>query len=289
VNLHRRRLSVAAVIVLTGLISQLAGMAGASASTSSPPADPQAVGSITLCAQNGQQITSGSLTTKPAVWRAIGATAAPKEYAKNGTATLLAFQPRPGVVPGEWSGEQLTGSGLYSNPGHPIATATVIDESLATYLRDYPLSAAGLIQLRIYLGAPNVPAYTLLYDATYLRVKNGSWTQLDPGPADCGTAGKSISDETLTLPKKDFKTKTAKDAADPSGSATANPSSGSSTPGPAANNGSSGGGGKTAQAGGASLASDSSSTSHASRNIAIVVAVALLVGLAATFARRRRS
>jgi hypothetical protein len=270
------------------LVAVLGGMSTlpAAAASAPPPPDSSAVAGITLCNRSGQQITSGSVMAQPLAWRAVDATAAPNGYGKGGTATLLAYQVRPGVPPGDWSGEQLTASARYSNPAHPTAAATPIDESLATFLGDYPLSATGLVQLRIYLGSPGQPPYALLYDASYLSVSNGSWTQLNPGSADCSSAGRSVSLETVNLPKKDL-TPTAKPKPrHTSGSSAASPGA---SGGPTASTSSNGNGSGGVGAAGLDNASASSTTSHTGRNLAIVIGIALLVAVSGGLALRRRT
>lgn len=276
----------AGVVLSAGLVSAVSFMAPAAAAAGAPPADSSAVGAITLCGQNGQQITSGSISAKPVVWRAVDTTAAPKGYGEGGTATLFAYQPRPQVPPGDWSGEQLTASARYTNPSHPMAAATVIDESLASYFGDYPLSPLGLIQLRIYLGSPKQPPYSILYDATYLRVSNGRWTQLSPGPADCSTSGSSVSVETLTLPKKDFKVK-------PTPGATQQPGAdGTAAPDPGATQ-SAGASAVSASnspdASGATSSAASSGPSHTGRNLGIVIALAVVIAAGGALTLRHRT
>ena len=90
-----------------------------------PYTDPDAVGSIGLCNQAGQQITSGSVTTKPFAWRAVSTQPAPAPYNNAGrTATLLAYQPLQDLPAGDWSGAQMTSSSSYTNPANPMAAAT---------------------------------------------------------------------------------------------------------------------------------------------------------------------
>jgi hypothetical protein len=250
-----------------------------------PPSDTSAVGGITLCDQNGQQVTSGSVDSAPVVWRAVDSTAAPKGYGEDGTATLYAFQPRVGVAPGDWSGEQLTASSRYSDPAHPMAAATSIDESLSAFLGDYPLSSLGVVELRMYLGAPDQPPYSILYDASYLQVTGDTWRQLDPGTASCSTSGNSVSLETVALPKKELH---------PSPTPSHQAGLGGSTPAPSGSSSSSaaaatGGNAPSSSASLADAADRSGGTSHESLSIAIVVVLALLVTTGGGFALRRRS
>jgi hypothetical protein len=284
---HLQRIGAVGLILFGGLVAFLPAAATSSATTVAVPADPATKGPLTLCGRNGQQVTAGTLAAAPVAWRTIDVTPAPMGYRTGGTATLYAFQPRPGVLAAEWSGEQLTGSAQFSDASHPMVAATPADESLSTYLGDYPLQTpAHLLQLRVYLGAPNSPAYSLTYDASYLQVSGTRWTQLKPGPDDCTSSGKSISDESLLLPKKDLKappthapgvtTGSAKPGAAPptKASASSRPASGVTTP---------------AQRNAAQSGSDASSTSDTGRNIIIVVCLVLLAGLGGGYALRRRS
>jgi hypothetical protein len=279
VKSHLRGMTTVVVMVSGALLLLPLATPTAAATSVTPPHDPATVGALTLCSPQGKQVRSGSLSAKPAIWRAVNSTAAPKGYANGGTATLYAFQPRPGVPPTEWSGEQLTASARYTFAAHPMAAATSIDESLATYLGDYPLmTSSKLIELRNYLAAPNAPALTTQYDATYLHVGNGTWTQLNPGPADCTTAGRAVSLETATLPRK---TVTVKSSARPGqpGSAHADRSSGNSVP--AASD-------ITGTPAADASATDASGTSDTARNLAIGACVVLLAA-GAIYGLRRRS
>lgn len=192
-------------MVATVLIGLVATPAWADAATSSrissgtPYQDANAVGGIGLCDASGHQITSGSITSVPFVWRAVSTAKPPSGYGVTGrTATLYAYQPRLQTPAGEWSGSQLTGSSRYSNPDVPIAAATQGDPSLASYLKAYPTLVDGLVQLRIYLSAPHLPADSLHYAATDIRVKGNTWTQVESVKVNC-TAGTSVSVETLLL------------------------------------------------------------------------------------------
>jgi len=254
----------------------------AASASSPPPTDPAAVGPLTFCSQSGAQVTSGALSTQPFTWRAIDTTPAPSGYGKNGTATLFGYQPRPGVAPGDWSGEEMTASARYSDPSHPMAAATAIDESLATFLNDYPLSSEGLVEVRVYLGSPGQPPYSVRYDAAYLHVSNGQWTQLSPGPDDCKTSGRSVSIETLTLPKKELRP-SKQPTPGSSAAASASVSSSASTS-PVANGASSSPG--TNLTGSTDPSSDSSRTG---RNVAILAALVVVAVLVGGLALRRRA
>ncbi len=173
--------------------------AGPAHADSVPYTDSKATGIIGLCNEDLKPITSGSLSSAPFVWLAVGSTAAKGQWAAAGhSATLYAYQPRPNVPAGEWSGEQLTASARYTNTAHPMAQATHADLSLADFVSTYPPKVDGLIELRLYLGGPNLPIYSG-YDATDIRVSGSSWSVVKGGTVDC-TAGTSVSIETVVLP-----------------------------------------------------------------------------------------
>ena len=142
----------------------------AEAATAVPYTDPNAVGYIGLCNQAGQQITSGSINTTPFAWRAVSTQPAQAPYNNAGrTATLYGYQPHQGLLPGEWSGEQLTSSARYSNPANPMAAATDGDDSLEDLVQDFPPRWDGFFQLRIYLSTADEQAYDLHYPALTSR------------------------------------------------------------------------------------------------------------------------
>jgi hypothetical protein len=260
-------------------------LAAASAAMAAPVPlpDAQAVGGITLCNQQGAQVTSGSLDAKPFIWRAVGSTGAPAGYRKGGTATLYAFQPRQGVDPSDWSGEQLTASSRYTQPAHPTAASTYADESLRTYLGDYPAMWHGYVQLRLFLGAPGEGPLTYTYDAADLQVTGGTWRLLNSGPADCTTSGRSVSVESLTLSHQQLahaKRTALKLASDTNGQPATTAGAQQSTATAASSQAS----------GTAALSADSGAgTSHSGRNAAVVAALAVMVAVGAALALRRRS
>lgn len=195
------RLTRACVLVLTALVVGILGLqlanSGAAAATSVPWTDPAAVGELTLCGAAGQPLTSGSVDVKPFVATAVGSSAAPTGYRGTGrTATLFAFQPIQHIDPSEWNGEDLTGSGKYSNPAFPIAPGTRLDLPLSQFLSDYPPVWDGLVQLRMFVGAPLEPGYTATYNAAVLKIKGNTWTMVQGGKASC-RSGTSVSDENI--------------------------------------------------------------------------------------------
>jgi hypothetical protein len=165
------------------------------AASSVPYVDNNAVGSIGLCDQHGNSLTKGNVNTKPFIWKAVDETAAKAPYnAAGATATLYAFQPRKGVDASEWNGAQLSGSSRYSTPDHPTASMTGLDRSLSAYLANFPAQWNGLLQLRIFLGAPNHSIYNQTYDATNIKVTGSTWTVVGGTKVPCA-AGSSVSIE----------------------------------------------------------------------------------------------
>ena len=201
------RRAVPAVVLCAAVILLSPGAASAATSGAAPVpySDPNSVGYIGLCNSAGQQITSGSTTTTPFVLHAVSSRAAVAPYnGKGRTASLYGFQPRQQLPPAAWSGEEMTAAGRYSNPAHPMTAATGRDDSLADLLADYPLSWDNLVQLRIYLGAPNEPIRSGSYPSVTLKVTGSTWKVVGPsGKVNCA-AGTSTSVETLLLPKSEL-------------------------------------------------------------------------------------
>jgi hypothetical protein len=190
-----RRPAVAAALVAVAVVG-IVWVRHGSGPFRPPYTDSAATGRVGLCDSHGKSMTSGSVTDKPFVWRAVGSTAASGLYAGAGrTATLYAFQPRQGVDPSGWSGQQLTASGQYTNVKHPMAQATSADIDLQDFLIAYPAKLSGLVQLRLYLGSPDQPPSTARYDATDIRVSGTKWNVVRGAHVTC-TDGSSVSLET---------------------------------------------------------------------------------------------
>jgi hypothetical protein len=195
------RLSQALVVAGLALAGSVALTAGVSATTSAAPyTDPDAVGSIGLCNQAGQQITSGSVTAQPFAWRAVSTQPAPSPYNNTGrTATLVAYQPQQGLPAGDWSGTQLTSSSRYSNPANPMAAATAADQTLQDIVAEYPPKWDGFLQLRIYLGTANEQAYDQHYPSLNIHVTGDTWQAVGGSTVNCAS-GTAESLESVLLP-----------------------------------------------------------------------------------------
>jgi hypothetical protein len=177
-------------------VLQFAG-AGPSSADTVPYKDPSAVGSITLCDTTGHALTSGRTDFAPFAWRAVGSLAAKAPYNGTGrTATLYAYQPIQNVDPANWFGQNLTGSARYTDPGHPMVASTPADPTLASYLVAYPTKWGGLVQLRMFVGAPNNPTYFSTYNAATIKVTGDTWTMIQGGGGSCA-AGTAVSDEMI--------------------------------------------------------------------------------------------
>jgi hypothetical protein len=173
----------------------LAIPAGSALATSLPYTDSAAQGAIGLCDKNGNNITHGSVYDKPFVWRAVGSTPAPLAVRGSGrNATLYAYQPRKGVDPGNWTGEEIGGTSAYSDPNIPIAQATDRDLALSDYLNDVPPQWDRLVELRLYYGAGDGQLVTGSYPAANIRVDGTRWTLVTGAKVDC-KAGSAISEE----------------------------------------------------------------------------------------------
>jgi hypothetical protein len=174
--------------------------AAQSGESNTPYQDPSAVGRIGLCDKSGHEITSGSVNAKPFASRAVSTAAATSPYGASGrTATLYAFQPRQDVAPGDWSGDQLTATSRYTNAAHPMAQATAKDESLSEYMAEFAPSWDGLLQLRMFLGAPGQATYSYNYPATTIKVTGDTWRVVDPVSVACDS-GSATSIESILLP-----------------------------------------------------------------------------------------
>lgn len=162
-----------------------------------PYTDPNQAGLLTLCNEKDQPITHGSITTAPFVWRAVSDVPTPRQYRVKGvTATLVAYQPRPYTPAGYWSGTDLTAASVYSNLAHPMVQETPIDVPLTQMTESFPPVWDHLIELRIYLGAPDRSPDVLQYAAADLVISGSTWTMVEGGTSGC-TSGTAVSREVL--------------------------------------------------------------------------------------------
>jgi hypothetical protein len=179
-----------AAIVSGGIAATVIAVWPAGAASAVPYSDPQASGSITLYDKAGKVVTSGNVHDKPFVWKAVSSRKAPAPYDKSGAkATLLAYQPREGAPAPQWSGDSLTASTAYSDLSKPTVQATATDFSLQDFLDEFPARWDGLIQLRIYFGAPDEPTLTSSYATTDIRISGDKWSVVRAGSTNANSSG----------------------------------------------------------------------------------------------------
>lgn len=199
---RRSRLAFAVLATVAALAAAPLASAGAAATNTGVPfTDPNAQGTLSICDKNGNAVTSGKITDVPFAWRVVSSSAAPKGYVgKFGKATLVVFQPRQNVNPGEWSGKQFTSSSWYTNPAHPMAQATYGDPALIDLVSIAPLWQ-GTLQLRLVYSNVNTVVHTRPYPAAVIRVTGSTWTLLTPNSTACNV-GSATADETQLVPKQ---------------------------------------------------------------------------------------
>jgi hypothetical protein len=161
-----------------------------------PYTDQYAHGSIGFCDKAGNNIAHGSVYDKPFAWRAVSSVSAPPTLSGPGRkATLYAYQPRKGVDPANWSGQQLGAASAYSSTTVPVAQQTDRDPALSDYLNNFPPQWDQLVELRIYFGALNTPVSASAYPAADIRIVGTAWTLLNGAKVDCNAGGTVISAE----------------------------------------------------------------------------------------------
>lgn len=185
-----------AVLACLPLVSFLT----AARADSVPYTDAHATGYVGLCDQNGNPVTHGSINDRPFVWLSVSSSPAALDFNVPGkTATLFGFQPVQGEDPGRWEGSQMTAGSWYTNGAHPMVAATSDAASLADVLGNYPTKWDGLVQLRIYVGAPGIGIHGQTYPATDIKVSGTNWTVVRGGIPDC-RAGYAVSVNTGPKP-----------------------------------------------------------------------------------------
>ncbi len=95
----------------------------------------------------------------------------------------------------------LTASARYDNAAHPKAQATDGDYTLEEFLDTFPAGWHGLVQLRLFIGAPGLPQLTRPYAATDIQVDGDSWKVVHGGSVPCkATNAISIEEIYHTVP-----------------------------------------------------------------------------------------
>jgi hypothetical protein len=185
-----RRLGGPAAVAVVVLGVAQGVFAGPSSAETVPYTDQSANGVLTFCDSNRQPITSGSIDAAPFVAFAIGSASAPKAYTGDGrTAALYAFQPVKGVDPTVWAGEGMTGYAKYTSPANPMAAGTRLDLKLSDFLRDAPPAWNNLVQIRMYVDAPDEGAYTNVYNAATVQITGKTWKLISPTRNRCRPSG----------------------------------------------------------------------------------------------------
>jgi hypothetical protein len=168
----------------------LTGLTGSAHAAATPPWEPDhsSVGSLTFYNSAGTKITGGSTSQPIAAFTEGGATV----RSGDNVATLFGYLPVKGQVPGQWSGEQLSGSTSYPNasaPGqlasasHPVVTGATADETVAQLVADYPNTDtstdgyAHAYQIRLLTSKPQEGISTT-YDSADILVTGSTWSVL---------------------------------------------------------------------------------------------------------------
>jgi hypothetical protein len=188
VSLHRRAAQILAVAAIAG--ASFLATSPAHADEALPFKDPNAVGLIGFCDANNKPVTSGHVRDVPFAVKAVSNTPAGKAYAVTGRkAALYATSPNKELDPSLWSPYQMTPSTFYSNAKHPMAAAGFGEPPLEYHITGAPPTLDNLVQLRMYLSAPNTTPYIQKYPTAVIRVEGDRWVMVtgDRSP-DC-TAG----------------------------------------------------------------------------------------------------
>jgi hypothetical protein len=176
-------LGAAVAVAASGGILLAAGSAQAA---TPPPWEPDhsSVGGLNFYDSSGHVVTSGS-TSNP-----ISAYAEGTATVRNGdnVATLFGYLPVSGETPGQWSGEQLSGSTAYPNASAPAplnsASLPVVsgkngDETVAELVADFPNTGSGayahLYQIRL-LTSKAQEGISTVYDSADISVTGSSWS-----------------------------------------------------------------------------------------------------------------
>lgn len=183
------RFACAAAVGALAALSIATVEAGPAAAGSRPIGDPDARGFIGLCDTHDHNVTGGRVGAKPFVWKAVGSVPPPRTFLGHGeNAVLNIYQPRPGVPPGDWSGDQLTAATFYYTPRAPSTQATLKDSPLSLIVKEFPPLVDGLYELRMYFGKSNVGLYSAKYPATFIRVEGDRWSVVSGGTVNCAAS-----------------------------------------------------------------------------------------------------
>lgn len=286
-----RRATAAALGVAAMLMAAFVALTAAhpAAGADVPYDDQSSAGYITFFDAANKPMTSGSIDARPFVRRAVASVAAASPYDGDGrTATLVAYQPRQGVEPADWSGDVLTISTPYADAQHPMAKAEAEDFSLSDYFLNLPPRWDGYIQLRMYYGVPGEPTLTTSYPSTDIKVSGGTWSVVRSGPPvdeanppapDPGAAGGGANGDQPGGASSGASSAGGGDGSSSAGNGSDSPSGAGTGASPA---------GQIAQNADASSTSGGSSAGMTTAIVLAVLAIAVIVFVAVLLVRRRR-
>jgi len=165
------------------------GAAGTASAAAAPPwePDPSSVGGLTFYDAAGHVITHGNVSDAPFAAYVQGSSTV---RAGDTVATLFGYLPKNGVAIGAWSGEAISSSPSYPNPGAPaplntsplpLVSLTGADgASLEFLVGDFPNTAtdayAGLYQLRLRTSAAGGQP-TTSYDSADILIQGSGASQ----------------------------------------------------------------------------------------------------------------
>ncbi|MBO9523931.1 MAG: Ig-like domain repeat protein [Nocardioidaceae bacterium] len=172
---------------------------------SGPGVDPNRVGTLSFYDAAGNQIFGGSLTSAPLASYVVSS--APVR-AGDDHATLYAYTPVPGQVPGTWSGTQLTAANAYPVAGAPAAVSATLpvvkgtsgDTKVTDHAAAFPNNSAtagyqGVYELRLRTSKADAnPVSTDSYAVADILVSGDTWQVV--------YGSKTTSATTATVPAK---------------------------------------------------------------------------------------
>lgn len=163
-----------------------------------PYDDPAATGLLTLCDSSGHVKTEGKVG-EPLASVVLGSSAAPTGYNTRGAvASLFAYQPREGIEPDEFSGLQLTGSSVFTDPVEPAVQVTEKSTTIGDFAVAFPAQLDGFVQLRLLLSAPNAGTQTSRYDSADLKIDGNTWHVVRGGKSNCSDAKTAVTTTTTS-------------------------------------------------------------------------------------------
>jgi len=162
--------------------------------TTVPYDDAQSAGLLTLCSADGKAVTGGKVDDLPFADVVLGETALPSDLDPTGAvATLFAYQPREGVATSEFSGNALTATAGFADPTRPAVRVEEDAWSIGDFVAAFPADFDGYLQLRLYLGTPEVGTLSdQPYDTADLRVDGADWELVRGGTASCADAESAL-------------------------------------------------------------------------------------------------